>query len=108
MLQFTLLFYTFPPSDDFCCLGNTITEMAAKTAPMVSKPLLVCQSWVTKADGCQILVPGLHSYRRGRRGLSYTTNTTNLPRFPARIIVARFFVKFYLFFIMYFIFRYFS
>ena len=77
--------------------------MAAKTAPRVPKPLLVCQNWFTKADGYQNLVPGLHSYRRGP---AWSVIYNQPP--PLVKIVARFFEKFYLFFIMYFIFRYFS
>ena len=40
-----------------------------KRAP---KPLLGRQNCVTSTGGRHNLVPGLNSYRRGRRGLSYT------------------------------------
>ena len=37
MVQFPVLFHTFPPLMIFVCFGITKTEMAAKTAPRVPK-----------------------------------------------------------------------
>ena len=58
----------------FCFILMNLFLFGLSKTERAPKPLLGCQNWDTSMGGCQNLVPGWHTHRRGWCGLSHVSS----------------------------------